>query len=395
MMQTARCGDLTLSYEDLGAGEPALLCLPGWCASRGAFSELAARLAPRHRILTLDWRGHGGSGSTDGDFGLSELVDDALAVIEASGARQVIPVATAHAGWVAIELRRRLGERIPKLVLVDWIVTDPPAPFLGALAAMEDPTKALQVRDQLFAMWTEGVEHAGVLHFVREHMGSHGAAMWARAAREIAAAYAREGSPLRALAALGSPPPVLHLYAQPADPGYLAAQQSFAAEHPWFAVRRVEARSHFPTIEVPEQMQEPIERFVAPTKAVFEKAFPYGNDVLALPVTDLESVTSWYARHFAMVEVERKSEPQPTVILERDAVRMGFAVNGGDSSQDGAAILVNDIHAARAELEGRGVEVRNWRIDERDGKRLQVFFVVAPDGLCYYFHQPLEWQLAE
>ena len=28
----------------------------------------------------------------------------------------------------------------------------------------------------------------------------------------------------------------------------------------------------------------------------------------------------------------------------------------------------------------------NWRVDERDGERYPVFFVVAPDVLCYYFH---------
>ena len=125
-------------------------------------------------------------------------------------------------------------------------------------------------------------------------------------------------------------------------------------------------------------------------KAIFERAFPYGDDVLALPVTDLESAVNWYAQHFAMVEVERKSEPQPAVIMERDGVRIGFSVNGGDSSQEGAAILVRDIHAARAELESKGVKIGNWRVDEREGKKLQVFFVVAPDGLCYYFHQPIE-----
>ena len=125
-------------------------------------------------------------------------------------------------------------------------------------------------------------------------------------------------------------------------------------------------------------------------KTVFEKAFPYGNDVLALPVQNLESAARWYADHFAMVEVERRLEPIPTVIMERDGTRIGFAVNGGDSSQDGAAIQVSDIHAAREEFESRGVNVGNWRVDERDGKRLQVFFVVAPDGLCYYFFQPIE-----
>ena len=124
-------------------------------------------------------------------------------------------------------------------------------------------------------------------------------------------------------------------------------------------------------------------------KAIFETAVPYGHDILALPVPDLESAATWYAQHFAMVEVERTFEPRPTVVMERDRVRIGFSVNGRDSSQDGAAILVSDIHATRAELERVGVNVANWRVDERDGIRLQVFFVIAPDGLCFYFHQPI------
>jgi hypothetical protein len=75
--------------------------------------------------------------------------------------------------------------------------------------------------------------------------------------------------------------------------------------------------------------------------------------------------------------------------MQRDRVRIGFSVNGGDSSQEGAGIRVRDIHAARAELQSRGVNIGNWRVDEEDGVRFQVFFVVAPDGLCFYFHQPL------
>jgi len=124
-------------------------------------------------------------------------------------------------------------------------------------------------------------------------------------------------------------------------------------------------------------------------KAVFESAFPYGDDIMALPVADLDAAVDWYGEHFAMVEVERKSGPQPTVIMERDRVRIGFSVNGGDSSQDGAGIRVNDIHAARSELESTGVNIGDWRVDEQDGLRFQVFFVVAPDGLCYYFHQQI------
>ena len=121
----------------------------------------------------------------------------------------------------------------------------------------------------------------------------------------------------------------------------------------------------------------------------FEQAFPFQDDVLALPVTDLDVAARWYADHFGMAETERRHEPTPTVIMERDGVRVGFAVNGGDATQDGAAILVSDIHGVRDELHANGVETANWRVDERDGQKLQVFFVVAPDGLCYYFHQPI------
>lgn len=124
-------------------------------------------------------------------------------------------------------------------------------------------------------------------------------------------------------------------------------------------------------------------------KALFKAAFPYQKDVLALPVADLDTASRWYSKAFGLEEVERRTHPHPTVILERDGVRIGFAINGGDAAQDGAAILVSDIHRAREELEANGIRIGNWRVDERDGQKLQVFFVVAPDGLCFYFHQPI------
>lgn len=94
-------------------------------------------------------------------------------------------------------------------------------------------------------------------------MGAHDFDMWARAGQEIAAAYARHGSPLRALAALTPPVPALHLYAQPDDPAHRAAQGAFAAAHPWFRPRRLEASSHFPALEVPDRVAAAIEAFLA------------------------------------------------------------------------------------------------------------------------------------
>ena len=121
----------------------------------------------------------------------------------------------------------------------------------------------------------------------------------------------------------------------------------------------------------------------------FKAAYPYQQDVLALPVSDINTASEWYSEHFDMVEVERKETPVPTVLLERDGVQVGFAVNGGDPTQEGAAILVDHIEEVKKTLEARGVQVGDWQIDERDGNKLRVFFVIAPDGLCYYFHAPL------
>ena len=120
---------------------------------------------------------------------------------------------------------------------------------------------------------------------------------------------------------------------------------------------------------------------------LFEAAYPYQDDVLALPVEDIDTAAGYYAKAFGLVEVERRDEPVPTAIMERDGTRIGFAINGGDASNDGAAILVTDIDRAHEELEGNGVAPGEVRTDERDDGKFQVFFVVAPDGLCYYFHQ--------
>jgi hypothetical protein len=62
---------------------------------------------------------------------------------------------------------------------------------------------------------------------------------------------------------LDPPPPTLHLYAQPADPEFLDAQRRYAAERGWFRVHRLDARSHFPTFEVPGEESAAVEEFVA------------------------------------------------------------------------------------------------------------------------------------
>lgn len=252
----------TIAWNDAGHREPALLCLPGWCCERSQFAEFARLAAQHRRVLTLDWRGHGASAPADGEFGLAELLEDALAVLEASGVSQVVPVASSHAGWVAIELRRRLGERVPALVLLDWLVMEPPPAFFGALAGLRDVQGWRDTRDLLLAMWLPASLPPALAETVRAQVDVYDASMWARAAMSIAAAYRQYGTPARALAQLPDPPPVLHLQSHGAPGNALREQQVFAADHPWFGVHRLAAQSHFPMLEAPAATLTEIEAFL-------------------------------------------------------------------------------------------------------------------------------------
>ena len=55
---------------------------------------------------------------------------------------------------------------------------------------------------------------------------------------------------------------LLHVYAQSSAPEYLSAQESFAQDHPWFHVRRLEAVSQFPALEIPDETAAVIREFI-------------------------------------------------------------------------------------------------------------------------------------
>jgi pimeloyl-ACP methyl ester carboxylesterase len=254
-------------YDDRGMGEPVILCLPGFTNDHTIFAPLVERLSADYRVLAMNLRGHGKSQASDRDFGFAEMAGDAIAVIEDSGAHSVIPYAQGQLPWVAIELRKRLGERVPKMVASSWpaITTrgNPLAPrFLAAMEAVQDEARSRETAEKVVTMFVSGAP-ASVQEQIRNQMlESHGYEMWGRAGREISAMFAQEGDPLRALSKLSPPVDVLHVYAQPATPEYLSAQESFAREHPWFSVRRLEAASQFPTLEVPDQTAAVVREFI-------------------------------------------------------------------------------------------------------------------------------------
>jgi pimeloyl-ACP methyl ester carboxylesterase len=260
-MQARTLSGLRIHYDDRGRGEPALLLLPGWCTSRAVYDRLVPVLSRWRRVLTLDWRGHGDSDPPRAEFGNAALTADARAVVAASGAESVVPVALGDAGWVALELRRLLGPRVPALVLLDWLVLEPPTALREALDDLQSPVHWKRTRDLLFAAWAGGSEEAS--RFLDEQARAHGFEMWSRAARVVADCYREYRSPLQALTGLHPPVPTLHLFSRAPDPSFLERQLWFSRRQPWFEAESLGGRTHFPMLEAPARTAGKIEDFVA------------------------------------------------------------------------------------------------------------------------------------
>lgn len=119
-------------------------------------------------------------------------------------------------------------------------------------------------------------------------------------------------------------------------------------------------------------------------KAILEKAFGYQGDNMNLPVADLESALPFYETTMGFKVVSRSDAPHRSAVLARDAVQMGLAENGGDASQDGCAFHVKNLDALFQEFTSNGLKLSAIGTEGRGGEVWRVFYVVAPDGLCYW-----------
>jgi catechol 2,3-dioxygenase-like lactoylglutathione lyase family enzyme len=120
-------------------------------------------------------------------------------------------------------------------------------------------------------------------------------------------------------------------------------------------------------------------------KAVFQTASPYVADALNLPVANLEEAVPFYETVMGFHVLSRQTSPCRSAVLSRDAVQIGLAENGGDPSQEGCFFQVDDVEAAFAELKANGLgrDEADFRVDQYGDVSYRVFFVIAPDGLCY------------
>lgn len=120
-------------------------------------------------------------------------------------------------------------------------------------------------------------------------------------------------------------------------------------------------------------------------KSVFKTAYPYQKDAMNLPVENVENALPFYEKVLGFRVLSRQDSPYSSAILERDEIQIGLAENSGNPAQDGCFFEVDNAETAFEEFKSNGLDKdqADFQNQQYGATSYKVFFIVAPDGLCY------------
>lgn len=97
---------------------PALVLLNSIGTDMDLWDAALPALRARFKLLRIDTRGHGASGAPDGDYSLSMLAADVLAVMDAAGVAQAAVAGVSLGGMIAMLLALDAPDRVSALLPV-------------------------------------------------------------------------------------------------------------------------------------------------------------------------------------------------------------------------------------------------------------------------------------
>ncbi len=116
-MPKLRVNDVELYYELQGSGAP-LLLIAGFGCDHTFWSQAVPRLAERYQVILFDNRGVGQSSSPDRPCSIRQLADDAAALLDGLGVRNVHVAGHSMGGQIAQELALARPELVRSLMLL-------------------------------------------------------------------------------------------------------------------------------------------------------------------------------------------------------------------------------------------------------------------------------------
>lgn len=115
--ETVSVNGVELHYTTQGAGEPVLL-LHGFGSCAAGWAGTAAELAQRHKVISVDARGHGQSTNPSGKFAHAQAAEDVRALLDALNIKKASAIGFSSGGITLLHLATRHPDRLSKMVVI-------------------------------------------------------------------------------------------------------------------------------------------------------------------------------------------------------------------------------------------------------------------------------------
>jgi pimeloyl-ACP methyl ester carboxylesterase len=125
-MATIARNGIRLAYDDRGAGEPVMVFVHGWTCDRSFFAPQAKHFARRHRVVSVDLRGHGESDKPNEPYPIGAYADDIAHLIDQLGLGKVVAVGHSSGALTVLQLAASHPHRVAAIVMVE------PGPFVAS-----------------------------------------------------------------------------------------------------------------------------------------------------------------------------------------------------------------------------------------------------------------------
>ena len=119
---------VALCYEEAGEGEPPVLLVHGWCCDHTYFAPQVEHFIERgHRVVAVDLRGHGKSDKPRQRYAMQDFADDLAWMYQRLELTKPVVVGHSMGGIVAFDLAARYPHLPSAVVMLDAAVVLPSA----------------------------------------------------------------------------------------------------------------------------------------------------------------------------------------------------------------------------------------------------------------------------
>jgi pimeloyl-ACP methyl ester carboxylesterase len=257
-MPLLRKGGVALFYEEANGSEPPVVLVHGWCCDHTYLAPQFEHFAKRgHRVIAPDLRGHGRSDKPDGRYSMPDFADDLAWMCGELELGRPIFIGHSMGGIVVFDLAARYQNLPSAIVMLDAAIILPGAARAGLVRfidEMREPDYRAAARDyianvffipsddparraRIFDEMTSAPQHVMVsmLEGLRDHDPSMARGRLVVPSLYIAANEPRPRSEI---------PPLRELI-------------------PQMAYGQTVGSGHFCQLEVPDQVNAMIDRFLA------------------------------------------------------------------------------------------------------------------------------------